>query len=160
MTNPQSAQSTMNIAFDGLGRILGFRENTYLGVTSVLPAEAFVNTLPPSIPGATVSQYLYLLMDEYASSRRPNTFLAPRGPDYFLNKNILSRVDFGIMDDDEVSCSSLRVSDGHGMTSDTRRYGGGGTDIQRLQFQLTDEECCPLLCVDFFSLCLVIEMQE
>lgn len=134
-----------------LGWILGFRGLSYsLGGSSlVLTSDFSVNLVGP--------RYVYLVVNEFHNGDQ-NSFISVIS-DSTIRKNILARVTtayniypFGTI---------LPANFGNGLlTSDTRFYGGGKIDIQKLNIQIVDENGSIMnLNGEDISVCLLIELE-
>lgn len=130
-----------------LGWLLGFRNQTYTGITSRLTSEYMSNFTGP--------RYLYLVVDEFTSNGNQKSFVAPL-PSSVLAKHILARITI-----DRTTYPFLSVipaTNQNGLLiSDDRSY-TGKVDIQKLNVQLVNENGTPMdLNGADFSFCLRIE---
>jgi hypothetical protein len=130
-----------------LGWLLGFRNQTYTGITSRLTSEYMSNFTGP--------RYLYLVVDEFTSNGNQKSFVAPL-PSSVLAKHILARITI-----DRTTYPFLSVipaTNQNGLLiSDDRSY-TGKVDIQKLNVQLVNENGTPMdLNGADFSFCLKIE---
>lgn len=130
-----------------LGWLLGFRNQTYTGITSKLTSEYMSNFSGP--------RYLYLVVDEFTSNGNQKSFVAPL-PSSVIAKHILARITidrttYGFQ-------SIIPASNQNGLLiSDVRSY-TGKVDIQKLNVQLVNENGTPMdLNGADFSFCLQIE---
>lgn len=130
-----------------LGWLLGFRNQTYTGITSRLTSEYMYNFTGP--------RYLYLVVDEFTSNGNQKSFIAPL-PSSVLAKHILARI---TLDGANYPFMSVVPATGQSglLISDVRSY-TGKVDIQKLNVQLVNENGTPMnLNGADFSFCLQIE---
>ncbi len=130
-----------------LGWLLGFRNQTYTGITTKLTSDYMYNLSGP--------RYLYLVVDEFTSNGNQKSFVAPL-PSSVLAKNILARITLDNTNYPFMSVVPATSSNGL-LLSDVRSY-TGKVDIQKLNVQLVNENGIPMnLNGADFSLCLQIE---
>ena len=130
-----------------LGWLLGFRNQTYTGITAKLTSEFMYNLTGP--------RYLYLVVDEFTSNGNQKSFVAPL-PSSVLAKNILARITLDNANYPFMSVVPANGSNGL-LLSDVRSY-TGKVDIQKLNVQLVNENGTPMnLNGADFSFCLQIE---
>ena len=130
-----------------LGWLLGFRNQTYTGITARLTSEYMYSLTGP--------RYLYLVVDEFTSNGNQKSFIAPL-PSSVLAKHILARI---TLDGANYPFMSVVPATGQNglLISDVRSY-TGKVDIQKLNVQLVNENGTPMnLNGADFSFCLQIE---
>lgn len=130
-----------------LGWLLGFRNQTYTGITTRLTSEYMYSLTGP--------RYLYLVVDEFTSNGNQKSFVAPL-PSSVLAKHILARI---TLDGANYPFMSVVPATGPNglLISDVRSY-TGKVDIQKLNVQLVNENGTPMnLNGADFSFCLRIE---
>jgi|688.fasta_scaffold07514_9 hypothetical protein len=130
-----------------LGWLLGFRNQTYTGITSRLTSEYMYSLTGP--------RYLYLVVDEFTSNGNQKSFVAPL-PSSVLAKHILARITLDGTTYPFMSVIPATNQSGL-LLSDVRSY-TGKVDIQKLNVQLVNENGTPMnLNGADFSFCLQIE---
>ncbi len=130
-----------------LGWLLGFRNQTYTGITSRLTSDYMYSLTGP--------RYLYLVVDEFTSNGNQKSFIAPL-PSSVLAKHILARITLDGATYPFMSVVPATGSNGL-LISDVRSY-TGKVDIQKLNVQLVNENGTPMnLNGADFSFCLQIE---
>ena len=130
-----------------LGWLLGFRNQTYTGITTRLTSEYMYSLTGP--------RYLYLVVDEFTSNGNQKSFVAPL-PSSVLAKHILARITLDGANYPFMSVVPATSSNGL-LISDVRSY-TGKVDIQKLNVQLVNENGTPMnLNGADFSFCLQIE---
>ena len=114
-----------------LGWILGFRNITYVNLTSIV-SQAFVDLNGP--------RYLYLVVDEFNNGNQ-NSFISPLYTS-LLNKNILAKVS---VDNNHYSFGKIITANNFNgyLLTDKRSY-NGTVDLQRLKIQLVNENGIPM----------------
>jgi hypothetical protein len=130
-----------------LGWLMGFRNQTYTGITSKLTSTYLYSLTGP--------RYLYLVVDEFTSNGNQKSFIAPL-PSSTLAKNILARI---AMDNTQYPFMSIIPATGPNglLLSDIRLY-TGKVDVQKLNVQLVNENGTPMnLNGADFSFCLQIQ---
>ena len=130
-----------------LGWLLGFRNQTYTGITSRLTSEYMYSLTGP--------RYLYLVVDEFTSNGNQKSFVAPL-PSSVLAKHILARITLDGANYPFMSVVPATNQNGL-LLSDVRSY-TGNVDIQKLNVQLVNENGTPMnLNGADFSFCIQIE---
>jgi len=139
-----------------LGWIMGFRGLSYSfgdstggGAGGMLVSEFAVNLTGP--------RYVYLVVNEFHNGDQ-TSFISVLS-DSTIRKNILARVTtaYNIYPYGTI----LPANFGNGfLTSDTRVYGGGKIDIQKLNIQIVDENGAVMdLNGEDVSICLLLELE-
>jgi len=130
-----------------LGWLLGFRNQTYTGITTKLTSEFMYSLTGP--------RSLYLVVDEFTGNGNQKSFVAPL-PSSVIAKHILARITLDSVNYPFMSVVPANGSNGL-LLSDVRSY-TGKVDIQKLNVQLVNDTGMPMnLNGADFSFCLQIE---